>query len=113
MAQGSSNAATRAAESSVPLVPLMEKSPAATGATMEVIISKKITQRMGMNPFSVSTNVKMKGASPTVEAPLNVSWIFYRCRNRTLPALTENDRCAHLHLPGVHQADITNRLSRL
>jgi hypothetical protein len=73
MAQGSSKVATGAAESSVPFVPSIIKSLAATGAAIVMIISKRIIKRIDMNPFSVFTNLKTKGAFTAVEAPLNLS----------------------------------------
>mgnify|MGYP001820169497 CR=1 FL=1 len=52
--------------SSVPFVPLIGKSPAATGTATVVIISKRIIKRIGVNPFSVFTDLMAKGAFKTV-----------------------------------------------
>jgi hypothetical protein len=60
MAQGSSKVATRAAASSVPFVPLIEKSPAVTGTAFIIMISKRIIRRIGANPFSIFTKFKYK-----------------------------------------------------
>ena len=56
MAQGSSKVATRAAASSVPFVPSIVKSAAATGTVIVMITSKRIIKRISVNPFSVLTD---------------------------------------------------------
>jgi hypothetical protein len=43
-------------------VPSIRKPPAAAGTAIEMIISKRILKRMGVNPFSVFTDLKTEGA---------------------------------------------------
>jgi len=41
----------------VPFVPSMGNSPAATGTAIVIIINKRIIKRIGVNPFSVFTDI--------------------------------------------------------
>jgi hypothetical protein len=51
MAQGASKVATRAAAISVPLVPLIVKSPAVAGTAMVMNMSTRIISRIDVNPY--------------------------------------------------------------
>lgn len=62
--------------SSVSFVPLIGKSPAATGTATVVIISKRIIKRIGVNPFSVFTDLKTKDAVKTVYATIESFEVF-------------------------------------
>jgi hypothetical protein len=77
MAQGPSKVATRVAASSVPFVPSIGKPPAATGTAFVMIISNRIIKRIGMNPFSVFTDLKTKGAVKAIYVTIEYFEVFF------------------------------------
>jgi hypothetical protein len=75
MAQGSSKIATCTATILVPFVPSIRKPPAAAGTAIEMIISKRILKRMGVNPFSVFTDLKtVEGSLDLIR--LRIFWLW-------------------------------------
>jgi hypothetical protein len=88
MAHGPSKVATRVAASSVPFVPSIGKSRAATGTAIVMIISKRIIKRIGVNPFSVFTDLKTKGAVKTVYATIESFEVFFIIRTHHFNEVT-------------------------
>jgi hypothetical protein len=58
-------------------VPSIGKPPAAAGTAIVMIISKRIIKRMGVNPFSVFTDLKTKGVEGSLDLiRLRIFWLW-------------------------------------